>query len=159
MARRAALLRLAKTLLARRAALRKKLSVELANMRDYRTAESTGDSADAAFGADSDDMSSRLAELEDRELCQIDRVLVRLKQGAYGNCEGGSENCQKKIPVARLAALPYSTLCIHCEREMERYPDALDRWSASTLERVADAEVRGEARPIAEIERDLSGKR
>jgi DnaK suppressor protein len=30
-------------------------------------------------------------------------------------CEG----CQAKIPVARLNALPYSTLCVKCQREME----------------------------------------
>lgn len=159
MARRAALWRLANTLLARRAALSKRLSVELRNMRDYRTAESTGDSGDAAFGADIDDMSSRLAELEDRELCQIDRVLVRMKQGAYGICEGGSGNCQKKIPVSRLAVLPYTTLCIQCEREIERQPDPQNRWSASAWYRVADAEASRLERPIAEIERDLSAKR
>jgi DnaK suppressor protein len=156
MARREALLRLANTLQARRTALRKKLSDELANMRDYRTSESAGDTADTAFEADSDEMSSRLVELEDRELRQIDRALECLKSGGYGHCDGGSEKCQKMIPVARLNVLPHTTLCIHCERAMERYPNGRERWRANSWGRVADSEPSRERRPIAELESDSS---
>src|SRR5438874_8733662 len=117
MARRDALLRLHKTLLARRSALRKALAGELADLRQL-SADATGDSADVAFGAGSDDIASQLTELEARELNQIERALARLKQGIYGVCEV----CQNKIPVARLNALPYSTTCINCQREMESYP-------------------------------------
>ena len=57
--------------------------------------------------------------MEARELTQIDRALTRLKQGTYGLCEV----CHGKIPVGRLNALPFCTLCIECQREMEKYPD------------------------------------
>ena len=117
MARRDALLRLHKTLLSRRDHLRRKLARELANLRREAAAES-GDSADAAFEGGSDEMASQLAEFDARELTQIDRALVRLKQGTYGLCEV----CDCKIPVARLNALPYTTLCIKCQREMEMVP-------------------------------------
>src|ERR1700693_4444440 len=117
MARRDALLRLHKTLVARGAALRKALAGERAGLRLKTT--DTGDSADAAFDAGSEEISTQLAELEARELSQIERALVRMKQGSYGVCEG----CQCKIPVARLNALPYSTTCVDCKREMENYPD------------------------------------
>jgi len=123
MARRDALIRLQKTLLTRRAELRKKLTEDLDNLRNFRGEDTTGDAADAAFEAGSDEMASQLAELDSRELSQIDRALVRLKQGTYGACE----SCQSKIPVGRLNALPYSTLCIACQREMEKYPDWRDR--------------------------------
>ena len=73
------------------------------------------DAADVAFEAGSDEMTSQLAELDSRELSQIDRALIRLKQGTYGLCEA----CQKKIPVGRLNALPYTTHCIECQREMD----------------------------------------
>src|SRR5438477_8249312 len=132
MARQDALLRLHKSLLARRDHLRKKLTEELANLREM-SADSTGDSADAAFDAGSDEMASHLAELDARELTQIERALVRLKQGTYGACEV----CQKKIPVGRLNALPYSTLCIECQREMEQYPDLRDR--GGNWEKIYDA--------------------
>jgi len=81
MARRDALLRLHKTLLARGAALRKTLAGELADLR-LKTASS--DTADAAFDAGSEEIASQLAQLEARELSQIERALARIKQGTYG---------------------------------------------------------------------------
>ncbi len=138
MPRRDALLRLHETLLARRADLRNKLAGDLANLHDLRAADSTGDSAAVAFETSSDEMSSQLAEMDARELSQIERALARLPQGRYGVCEGGSENCQIKIPVARLNALPYTTFCINCERELEEYPDWLDRRGAGNWEQVFD---------------------
>jgi DnaK suppressor protein len=75
----------------------------------------SGDPADAAFDASGEEISSALAELEARELAQIERALVRLKAGTYGKCEV----CSIKIPVARLNALPFSTFCVKCQREME----------------------------------------
>src|SRR5262245_8878821 len=118
MARRDALLRLHKSLTARRDELRKRLGGELQDLRNYKSGD-TGDSADLAFDSGSEEVASQLAELEARELSQIERALTKLKQGAYGVCEG----CQKKIPVARLNALPFSTTCIECQREMELYGD------------------------------------
>src|SRR5919197_2621261 len=117
MARRDALLRLNKTLTARRNELRKRLGAELAALGAQQLKAATGDAADAAFDHTGEELSSQLAELEARELNQIERALLRLKQGTYGVCEG----CQKKIPVARLNALPFSTTCIECQREMELY--------------------------------------
>src|ERR1700746_653454 len=116
MARRDALLPLHKSLTARRDELRRRLGGELKDLRNFKSND-TGDSADAAFDSGSEEVSSQLAELEARELSQIERALARLKQGNFGVCEG----CQKKIPVARLNALPFSTTCIECQREMELY--------------------------------------
>src|SRR5947209_16289421 len=110
MARRDALLRLHKSLVARRTELRKRLGGELKDLRNFKAGDPTGDSADLAFDTGSEEVASQLAELEARELSQIERALARLKQGTYGVCEG----CQKKIPVARLNALPFSTTCIEC---------------------------------------------
>src|SRR5215470_6017297 len=116
MARRDALLRLHKTLTARRDELRKRLGGELKDLRSSKTAD-TGDAADLAFDSGSEEVSSQLAQLESRELRQIERALAKLKQGSYGVCEG----CAKKIPVTRLNALPFSTTCINCQREMETH--------------------------------------
>jgi hypothetical protein len=81
MSRPNALLRLHKNLLACRERLGRKLAGELANLHDGRSTNATGDSADLAFEASGDEVSSRLAELDDRELSQIERALARWNQG------------------------------------------------------------------------------
>jgi DnaK suppressor protein len=158
MARRDALLRLHKSLLSRRADILKKLSDELDSLRNLKSTDFTGDAADVAFEAGSDEMTSQLAELDSRELSQIERALARLKQGTYGVCE----SCAHKIPVGRLNALPYTTLCINCQREMERYPSWDDRRSAASWEKVFEHGTPIEEQrdvDLSEIEIDLSSNR
>jgi DnaK suppressor protein len=157
MARRDAILRLHKSLLSRRSDIRKKLADELDGLRNLKGTDATGDSADVAFESGTEEMASQLAELDARELNQIERALQRLKQGTYGICEG----CGCKIPVGRLNALPYTTLCIACQREMEKYPDWADRRSAGNWEHVYEAASLEEQREvdISEIEIDLSSNR
>lgn len=156
MARRDALLRLHKSLLSRRSDIRKKLVDELDSLRNLKAMDASGDSADVAFEAGSEEMASQLAELDARELHQIERALQRLKQGTYGLCEA----CGCKIPVGRLNALPYTTLCIACQREMEKYPDWAER-SSGNWEHVYDAAAMEEQREVdlSEIEIDLSSNR
>jgi DnaK suppressor protein len=133
MARREALLRLHKSLVARANTLRKALAGELEDLRNSKARDTIGDSADAAFDSGNEEIASQLAELEARELNQIEKALARIKQGIYGNCE----HCQAKIPVARLNALPYSTTCVECQREMELNGEFGDRDGAD-WGRVAD---------------------
>ncbi|MBY0525151.1 MAG: TraR/DksA family transcriptional regulator [Gemmataceae bacterium] len=152
MARREALLRLHKSLAARRTELRKRLAGELIDLRGFGGADQTGDVADAAFDSGSEEIASQLAELESRELNQIERAIYRIRQGTYGVCEG----CQCKIPVARLNALPYSTACVKCQREMEVHGD----WGAGrheNWEKVSDVErPQDENVDLNDLEMDLS---
>jgi DnaK suppressor protein len=152
MARRDALLRLHKSLTARRAELRKRIGKELADLGGTDAA-SSGDSADAAFDASGEELSSQLAELEAKELSQVERALHQLKRGTYGICEA----CAAKIPVARLNALPYSTLCIKCQREMETNGGFWNGRGAHSWDRVSDHEG-GEDREVdlSDLEMDLS---
>ena len=46
-------------------------------------------------------------------LDKVEHALGRLERGEYGSCEV----CEKPIPVARLEALPYVTLCVDCARD------------------------------------------
>lgn len=77
---------------------------------------SVGDRIDAALDAEQDELDSQLATVESRELAAIDEALKRIRDGQYGLCDG----CDKPIPAARLQALPYTTLCIRCQRDEER---------------------------------------
>ena len=115
MARKDSLLNLRTILLRRRDALRSALAGDLSLLRELH-GETTGDVVDAALDTAQDEISSQLAEVESRELAHIENALVRMKSGEYGACE----ICSKKIPMARLDALPYATMCIECQREIER---------------------------------------
>lgn len=145
MARQDALLRLHKALMSRRSELRKRLGMQLEDLAHVKHSSASGDAADAAFDASGEELASTLAELEAKELAQVERALRRLKSGTYGKCEA----CSMKIPVIRLNALPYSTLCIKCQREMESEGGWLNGRSAEDWGRVAEAGL-----PIAD--RDVS---
>jgi len=115
MARKDSLLNLHAILVRRRDALRNALAGDLTLLRELRS-ESPGDVIDAAYDSAQDEISSQLAEVESRELANIENALERMRAGTYGSCE----LCGCKIPLARLNALPYATMCIDCQRELER---------------------------------------
>jgi len=144
--------------MARRAELSRRLGGELEDLGTFNSTNATGDIADAAFDSGTEEVSSQLAELEARELSQIERSLIRLKQGNYGTCEV----CQVKIPVARLNALPFSTTCINCQREMENYPDWSSRRAGGNWDKVSDVESPTEETheiDLSEIEIDMTSNR
>jgi|688.fasta_scaffold532861_1 DnaK suppressor protein len=117
MARKDALLRLHSSLVAKRDALRKQLLMEL---EDSTSSDHLGgDLADAALDDSQNEMHSQLAAFESRELEQIERALQLLKTGKYGQCEV----CGEPIPIARLKALPYATVCIDCRQRQELRTD------------------------------------
>ncbi|MSU79707.1 MAG: TraR/DksA family transcriptional regulator [Gemmataceae bacterium] len=134
MARDEALIRLQKSLLDRREELLKRLGDEL---RDFESIGESGDSADQAFDSCGEEVSSQVAQIESDEFLQVERALDRLARGVYGLCEV----CQKKIPIARLNALPFITTCIQCKRAME-VSGSRSNHVDSDWERVSDTESR-----------------
>jgi DnaK suppressor protein len=115
MSRKDAILNMRQILIKRRDALRKALAGDLSLLKELR-AQTSGDVVDAALDSVQDEISSQLAEVESRELSRIEYALERMREGQFGVCEG----CSTNIPMARLNALPYATLCIKCQREAER---------------------------------------
>jgi DnaK suppressor protein len=154
MTRQNALLRLHQDLLASRDGVGRKLAGDLSNLRDFRMADSTGDSADLAFEAGSDEMSSHLVELDNRELCKIERALARWQRGTFGVCE----SCEKRIPLARLNALPFTDYCIQCERVLEKISGGQPSQSIGHWSRVSDgqAPMQDQRIDLTEVERDLA---
>jgi RNA polymerase-binding transcription factor DksA len=53
-----------------------------------------------------------LAALAAANLEAIDQALARVGAGTYGTCDG----CDTRIPLARLRALPETTVCVECKR-------------------------------------------
>jgi len=68
----------------------------------------------------SDDIDRRMIEAlgsqELKRLKLIDSALTRIKQGKYGSCI----KCNRRIPQARLEAIPYALMCIECKEKDER---------------------------------------
>lgn len=48
-------------------------------------------------------------------LVQVTDALERFEQGTYGSCR----QCGSEIDPARLQALPYVTLCLHCQQRLD----------------------------------------
>jgi DnaK suppressor protein len=107
-------------LLRRREAIRQSLDLTCSQLRS-KLGRDVGDSVDFALAVEYHEISSQLAEVESTELVQIDVALQRMATGDYGVCD----DCCRNIPLARLQAVPYATLCIRCQR---------DREAAGTLE-------------------------
>jgi DnaK suppressor protein len=139
MARKDALLRLHERLVAKRDALRKKLSDDLT----ITGVSTTGDEADAANDGAQNELNTQLVALESRELTQVERAIDLIRQGRYGLCE----ICEQPIPIERLKALPFTPVCIDCQRMQEKLShnsdgDDADWESAFELEgRLRDREL------------------
>ena len=74
------------------------------------------DEIDTAVAESSSSFIGQMREREERLLAKIDRMLEKIGQGTYGECEG----CGDEIGVKRLVARPVASLCIACKEEQER---------------------------------------
>jgi len=149
MARKDAILKMRQLLLVRRDALRKALAGDLSMLQELNS-QTSGDVVDFALDSAQDEISSQLAEVESRELASIENALERMRDGQYGLCE----NCNTKIPMARLNALPYATMCIECQREAEREGEA--GGGGADWSKVFDDPVDTDLSSINDIEMDVS---
>ncbi len=61
------------------------------------------------------EMDVNIASSEQKVLYQIDEALKRLEEDAYGTCQ----QCNKPVSLSRLKAVPYTELCIQCQRTKE----------------------------------------
>jgi DnaK suppressor protein len=68
------------------------------------------DEAAAAVENASKDLLAVTIERERRTLIEVESALIRMKKGEYGICD----HCGTEIPKARLEALPWARLCVHC---------------------------------------------
>jgi RNA polymerase-binding transcription factor DksA len=67
-----------------------------------------GDIADIASEINEDVLNSALTENEVELLRLIENALVKIENGTYGICEGS----KKKIPIARLKAIPWTPFTV-----------------------------------------------
>ena len=97
MARKDAIKNLHEALITRRDALRKALAGDLSLLKELKE-QTSGDVVDFALDSAQDEINSQLAEVESRELANIEAALEKMRNGTYGICEG----CAANIPIIRL---------------------------------------------------------
>ena len=85
MARKDAIKNLKKVLVKRRDAMRKALAGDFSDLNDLR--ETSGDAVDVALDSAQNELNSQLAEVENRELGQIEIALEKMQAGSFGLCE------------------------------------------------------------------------
>ncbi len=129
----------------RRDALRRALAGDLSLLMKLRD-QGGSDIVDAARDAAQDEISSKLAEVESRELGSIEKALEKIRAGSYGDCE----ICNKRIPMARLNALPYATMCIDCQQAAE--DGTLDDRRSEDWSRVVDTGYADSDTPVNDLE-------
>jgi acetoin utilization protein AcuB len=112
------LARLVADLAREREALAKRLDRYHALERELATHASREplDEGDASSDLTELRLTEALDELAIRRLRALDHALERADQGQLDTCDG----CGGKIPLARLGALPGTSLCIECARATER---------------------------------------
>ena len=88
---------------------------ELSEGREH-TKDDGMDTYDLASDARDREISTILTDRERNKLLAIDEALERLDDGSYGVCE----ECGADIAEGRLAALPFTRLCVTCQSEAER---------------------------------------
>jgi DnaK suppressor protein len=125
MARKDALLRLHGRLVAQRESLRTKIADDLGLV--YLPDDGINDIGETASQMEQSELHSQLAALESRELRAIEAAIGKLRTGTFGSCE----RCQKPIPIARLQALPFTSVCIECQRKREARPGPEDEFEAN----------------------------
>ena len=62
------------------------------------------------------DIALGITEQDRRELQEIDDALIRIQDGTYGVCE----DCQERISMRRLRALPQARRCLSCQVKCDR---------------------------------------
>jgi RNA polymerase-binding transcription factor DksA len=72
--------------------------------------------ADLAQALSDRQTSDILVHLLDESRKQVERALERVREGAYGSCEG----CARKIPAERLKYQPAATRCVECQSQWDR---------------------------------------
>lgn len=79
------------------------------------TAEPLQDLADQATEGYRKEFLYSLSDSERQTLLQVEDALRRMDEGTYEECT----SCGNKIPLPRLRAIPWASLCIECQEREE----------------------------------------
>lgn len=100
-------------LLEKRRALMENVEAQINEVQE--PAGMPGDTADMASSMIAQEDTYRVGAVGSDAVAQIDYALQRLESGKYGICE----DCGRRIPEARLRAVPFAYLCVECKQHEE----------------------------------------
>lgn len=75
-----------------------------------------GDDCDIASSERDRELSLIMTDREREKINEIDEALEKIENNTYGICE----ECEGKIPKARLRAVPFARFCIDCKTRLEQ---------------------------------------
>jgi DnaK suppressor protein len=90
--------------------------VQVLRNRDGIAIEKSADQMDEIQYASERDPAIRSADRESALLRQVKGALRRIHDGSFGSCI----ECESAISPKRLAAVPWSARCIHCQDAADR---------------------------------------
>ena len=83
--------------------------------RDSITIEPSADPVDASQQTLEREMETRKLDRHAAMIREIRAALARVQSGDYAICM----QCEEAIPAKRLVAVPWVSLCIHCQEEAD----------------------------------------
>jgi RNA polymerase-binding transcription factor len=83
--------------------------------RDSITIERSSDQLDELQRASERDLAISNIDRGSKQLRNARAALRRIHDGSFGICE----ECEEKIHVKRLAAIPWASLCIQCQEALD----------------------------------------
>lgn len=96
--------------------LEDELSNRLENLSRDLSKSHSRDSTEQAVERENDEVIDSLESETIEELQQVKQAIKRIEQGTYRICT----KCENEIPVERLHAIPYTTLCLECAASTEK---------------------------------------
>ena len=84
--------------------------------RDGIAIEQSRDQLDEIQRASERDLAISNIDRGSRQLRDARAALRRIRDGSFGLCQ----ECEEEIHLKRLAAIPWASLCIHCQENLDR---------------------------------------
>ncbi|MEM7129714.1 MAG: TraR/DksA C4-type zinc finger protein [Chloroflexota bacterium] len=95
---------------------RAKAESELSKLREFMLAEVDIDPEEGDSEVSEREKNAALIAVLERKVNNIDAALQSMQKGQYGICD----RCGEPIEPERLEIKPDATLCVPCQREVER---------------------------------------
>jgi DnaK suppressor protein len=83
--------------------------------RDCIAIEQSPDQLDEIQRASERDLAISNIDRGSKQLRDVRAALRRIRDGSFGVCE----ECEEEIHLKRLAAIPWASLCIHCQEAFD----------------------------------------